>query len=173
LAALSTLKKLTNLIPPGQTEKAYYCHQMETIKFKYSTYQTWFAVILLSSLICFCLYSLKTNNRGSVLDPMLLFIAILAGLLIYTCYKFLLPLLQGKTILELDQEKLQYVAKNRVIHWKDIARMDYNIGSQTGNWAIRFVMKDGSPDQKVSTLYIAGKDKAIYDTIADYFEKYG
>jgi hypothetical protein len=145
---------------------------METIKFKYSAYQTWIAVILLSCLICFCLYSEKTNSKDA-LNPMLLFIAVLAGLLVYTCYKFLLPLLQGKTILELDKDKLQYAAKNRVIRWKDIARMDYNIGSQTGNWAIRFIMKDGSPDQKVSTLYIAGKDKAIYDTIADYFEKYG
>jgi len=147
---------------------------METIKYKYSAYQTWFAVIFLSCLVGFCLYSEKTNNRGnSAWNPMVFFIIFLAGMLVYTCFKFFLPLLQGKKILALDKEKLQYAVKNRTIYWKDVSRLDYNIGAQTGNWSIRFIMKDGSPDQKVSTLYIAGKDKAIYDTIADYFEKYG
>src|ERR1700733_8475492 len=146
---------------------------METIKYKYSAYQTWFAVIFLLFLIGFCLYSEKTNNPGnSVWNPMAFFILFVAGLLVYTCYKFFLPLLRGETILELDKDKLQYVAKNRIIYWKAIERIDYVVGTQTGNWSIRFIMKDGSPDQKVSTLYIAGKDKTIYETIMAYFEKY-
>ena len=108
---------------------------METIKYKYSAYQTWFAVILLSCLVGFCLYSEKTNNRGnSALNPMIFFILFVAGLLVYTCYKFLLPLLRGETILELDKDKLQYAAKNRIIYWKDVGRIDYVVGAQTGNW---------------------------------------
>jgi hypothetical protein len=146
---------------------------METIKYKYSSSQTWFSVILLSSLTGFCLYSVITNNLiKKPWDPIVFFILSLVGLLIYTCVKFLVPLLQGKTILELDKEKLQYAAKNRIIYWKDVERMDYVVGAQTGNWSVRFYMKDGSPVQKVSTLYIAGKDKAIYDTMMAYFEKY-
>jgi len=146
---------------------------METIKYKYSPYQTWFSVILLSSLTGFCLYSVKTNNLvKNPWDPIVFFIVLLVGLLIYTCVRFLVPLLQGKTILELDKEKLHYAAKNRIIYWKAVERIDYVVGAQTGNWSIRFIMKDGTPDQKVSTLYIAGKDKAIYETIMAYFEKY-
>jgi len=129
--------------------------------------------MLLSGLILLCLYAIITDTPGDniweLMGPAILF---LAAILAYVCRKFLLPLTQGKTILELDKNKLQYAVKNDSIYWKDIDSINYVIGVKTGSWSIRFVMKDGSRDRKISTKYIAGDDKTIYNTIVDYFEKY-
>ena len=146
---------------------------MEIIKYKYSVYQTWFAVILLSTLILSCLYAIKTDSPGDniwqLMAPGALFLAVI---LAYVCYKFLLPLIRRETILELDKDKLQYAVKHTVVLWKDIDSINYVIGVKTGSWSIRFVMKDGSRDKKISTKYVAGDNKTIYNTIVDYYEKY-
>jgi len=146
---------------------------MEVVKYKYSVYQTWFAVIILSGLIFFCLYTIKNDSPGDniweIIGP---FALLLAAMLAYICGKFLLPLIRGETILELDQDKLRYAVKNDSIYWKEVDSINYVIGAKTGSWSIRFVMKDGSRNRKISTKYIAGDDKTIYNTIVDYFEKY-
>ena len=145
---------------------------MESVKYPYSKYQSWFAVIALSAMIFGCLYMIIARRPdGDIWQVMVPMILILGALLTYICRKFFFPLIWGETALELDKEKLQYFVNNRIIYWKDVETMDF-WSLKYGGMSIRFVMHGTNKDVKINTKYIAGKDQSIYDTIVEYFEKY-
>jgi hypothetical protein len=90
---------------------------------------------------------------------------------IYFFKKFFSPFLKGETALELDDKKLQYFISNKIVYWKDVEYMDYD-SLKNGGISIRFSIKESSKDITISTRYVKGNDKDIYDTISEYFEKY-
>jgi len=104
---------------------------------------------------------------------------IIALRLFYLCVMYYMPCLQNKTALELDSEKLQcfiegkllFKRSQRIIYWKDIEKIDFNSIPRGNALMIIFKIKD-SKSAGVYTKYIAGNDRAIYDTITAYFEKY-
>jgi hypothetical protein len=92
--------------------------------------------------------------------------------LVYICYKYLRPLVRGEKVLELDGYKLYYAIADLTVYWKDVASISYTTGSRSTSWSIRFYMKDGSKTRTITTLYVAGSDASIYNTVIRYFEKY-
>ena|ERR1700722_10095996 len=146
---------------------------METTQYKYSTKQVVYVLLLFLGMIGFGFYEIETDPHTDYLWKIMIPFIILFGVfLVYICYKYLLPLLRGETILELDNDKLQFRVTNLTVYWKDVASIDYSTGSRSSSWTIRFYMKDGSKTGTMSTLYIAGADMAIYNTVITYFEKY-
>src|SRR6185312_2885635 len=115
---------------------------MEVTKYPYSKYQTWFVVIFISCfiivLLCTLVYSNTKVFAAATLAAPLLMLSIS---LVYICRKFFFPLLRRATILELDKEKLQYFASNKIIYWKNIKLIDRTGGGgRSGGWSINFVM---------------------------------
>jgi hypothetical protein len=100
----------------------------------------------------------------------------LSGALIYICNKIFLPMLHGETILEIDEEKLQYLLKDLTLYWKDIEDLDYedysfNRGGMT-MFKVRFTMKESGSVIRISPWLIEGDSKAIFDSILTAFLKY-
>ena len=75
----------------------------------------------------------------------------------------------------MDEEKLQFFIKGKLLfqiprevaYWKDIAEIEFTAPLK-GSAIISFNMKDGSVFG-FRTNYIAGNDRAIYNTIMEYF----
>jgi len=146
---------------------------METTKYKYSAKQTVYAILLFLGMIIFGCYEIKTDAPADDLWKIMIpFIVLFGAFLIYVCYKYLLPVLRGDTVLELDNYQLQYRVTNLTICWKDVANISYSTGSRSSSWSINFFMKDGGKAKAIPTLYIAGDNSAIYNTVITYFEKY-
>jgi hypothetical protein len=146
---------------------------MDVTKYKYSAKQTVYAILLFLGVIIFGCYEIKSDAPADDLWKIMIpFIVLFGAFLIYVCYKYLLPVLRGETVLELDNFQLQYRVTNLTIHWKDVASISYSTGSRSSSWSISFFMKDGSKAKTIPTLYIAGDNNAIYDTVITYFEKY-
>jgi hypothetical protein len=146
---------------------------MEITKYKYSAKQTVYALLLFLGMIIFGCYEIKSNSPADALWKIMIpFIGLFGVFLIYVCYKYLLPVLRGETVLELDNYQLQYRVTNLTICWNDVERISYSTGSRSSSWSINFFMKDGSKAKTIPTLYIAGDNNAIYNTVVTYFEKY-
>ena len=73
--------------------------------------------------------------------------------------------------MQLDKEKLEYLNANKVIYWKDINSIN-SLEDSWGRLRITFLMKEGVKKIKISTKYIIGHDKDIYNTITAFFQKY-
>ena len=146
---------------------------MESTKYLHSLNQTLFIAILALGMTSFAVFMLmsfaKDYHVWLILGP---FFLLLAGFDVYYYRKHLSPLLKGQAAVELDKEKLQSFIANKTIYWKNVNNIEYET-SVRGDWAIVFVMIDGSDDIRISTQYVAGNDQNIYDTIIEYFEKYG
>ena len=143
---------------------------MDETEYKYSIVQNIFSVILALGMNIFTLFM---TIRFPALPASLILSALFlctAVMTFYLCKKFFFPLLRGETALELDKEKLQFYITNRIIYWKDVKSIDYNTLNH-GGWAIVFIMKDRSENIDISTKYIAGNDKDIYNSIVKHFEK--
>jgi len=146
---------------------------MDVTKYKYSAKQTVYAILLFLGLMSFGYYEIKTDAPADALWKIMIpFLLLFGAFLVFICYKYLLPLIRGETVLELDNYCLQYKVSNLTIYWKDLASISYSTGSRSSSWSINFFMKDGSKTKAITTLYIAGDDKAIYNTVVKYFEKY-
>lgn len=145
---------------------------MEPIKYPYSTILTCFHAIWLFAFFIFSIFlSIDLSDPGNkVFIPDIFITLILGALIVYFFIKIILPLIQGKSALELDKEKLQYFIFNKTIYWKDVENIIY-ADRTNGSWLISFIMKDGSNDIKIQTRYIAGKNKEIYNSILQCFEK--
>jgi hypothetical protein len=146
---------------------------MDVTKYKYSAKQTVYAILLFLGVIIFGCYEIKADAPADDLWKIMIpFIVLFGAFLIYVCYKYLLPVLRGETVLELDNYQLQYRVTNLTICWKDVASISYSTGSRSSSWSISFFMKDGGKAKIMPTLYIAGDNSAIYNTVIMYFEKY-
>jgi hypothetical protein len=144
---------------------------MDIKKYLYSKYQTWFVFIFLLAMMVASLFMVANDNADH--DEWLVFgffFLVMGGMLAYLLRKYFLPMQRGEIALELDKEKLQYFIGNKTVYWKDVLYMDF-AESKNGGGFIRFALEHGV-DIKISTRYIAGKDKEIYNTITGYFEKY-
>jgi hypothetical protein len=146
---------------------------MESVKFKYGPGQAWWSVLLpFVVIVVFTIYLFSKQPKGTDNWWEIALVALpCSGMTFFFGWKFFMPYRRGDTILELDDEKLQYFFKNKTVYWREILLI--NCGATRNGLEIRLEMKAGNYyDFNIFTQYIAGKDKAIYDTIMEYFEKY-
>jgi hypothetical protein len=148
---------------------------MEHIKFQYSTFRVWLLFLLNLVMIGFAAYA-TIFSRGDERMASISGLVIFALVLVYVGNNFLLPLANGKTILEIDSEMLHYALKDLTLYWKDIDDLDYEdfdfSGPDSNTFRIRFTMKDDSPVIRIATWFIAGDNKAIFNAILTTFLKY-
>jgi hypothetical protein len=148
---------------------------MEPIQYKYSTFRTSFVTLFIFAFLVFVTWGAIT---GTADDRMVTIVGVLllACLLFYVCNQLFFPMLRGETILEIDAEKLNYAFKDLTLYWKDIDDLDYedfDIGKYNSHsFRIRFTMKESGAEKRISTWFIAGDNRAIFDSILNTFLKY-
>jgi hypothetical protein len=148
---------------------------MEPITYKYSAFRTVFITVFIFVFDIFVAYGAITTTGGDRMVT-LVGVLILFGALIYVLNKIFLPTLRGEMILKIDEEKMQYTFKDLTLYWKDIEDLDYEDYSfGRAGWTsfkVRFTIKDGGREKRISTWFIAGDNAAIFDSILTTFLKY-
>ena len=144
---------------------------MEPKKYSYSKSQNYTNIVLVLGLNTVFLYLIISSSSLLLSIAFGVLFLCMVALTVYFCRKFFFPLLRNETALELDNEKLQFYIDNKTIYWKDVESINYK-ELKNGDWVVTFAFKNGSANINVFQKYIAGDDKAIYNTITEYFEKY-
>ena len=144
---------------------------MEPKKYPYSKSQNYTSIVLVLGLNTVFLYLIISSSNLFLSIVFGVLLLCMVALTVYICRKFFFPLLRHDTALELDNEKLQFYVDNKTIYWKDVKSINHKV-QKNADWVVTFAFKNGSKDIDVFQKYIAGDDKAIYDTITEYFEKY-
>lgn len=142
------------------------------IKYPYSKGQIYFAAIFITAMFLFFIYFFIIDVSDPGIWVIGLFILAEGVLGRYFFKKYFSPFLKNETALELDEEKLQYFIKNKVLYWKNVDYINSRYGGRGGGLEISFAIKQGSRNVTISTRYIAGNDEGICNTISEYFEKY-
>jgi len=107
------------------------------------------------------------KDPTNLLIPVLVMILPLIAVLIWVCKKYFIPALSEKIALELNKDTLQYFISNKTIYWNDVESIDKNTGGRNG-WIIIFSMLDRSRNIKIPTMFIAGNDENIFNTVCEY-----
>jgi hypothetical protein len=150
---------------------------MDIKKYKYSAGQMFFDISLLLFATLVCYMAPITHNAGYKFWPIFGFLLlIILARFIYLTITYFIPCLKNKTALELDNDKLQFFIKGKLLfqiprdvaYWKDMEDIEFT-SPLRGSAFISFKMKDGSAFG-FRTLYIAGNDSDIYNTIMQYFK---
>ncbi|HTE01475.1 MAG TPA: hypothetical protein VK668_19445 [Mucilaginibacter sp.] len=91
---------------------------------------------------------------------------IFALYIIYDCFKFLLPMLRGKAVIELDNEKIDFRHKNKLIYWNDVEKITY--GELLD--AVVFKLNNGKK-VRIYLNCVKGDNAEIYQTILSYYKQ--
>jgi hypothetical protein len=87
--------------------------------------------------------------------------------------KRLIPAIQGKTALELNETCIIDYIRNITIDWKDVKEINLIRGRSSS--LIRVDLKwvsDYGSEITIPLRFVKGKDNDIYSTVLDYFEQY-
>ena len=87
--------------------------------------------------------------------------------------KRLIPAIQGKTALELNDTCIVDYIRNITVDWKDIKEINLIRGRSSSliRVSLRWVSDYGS-EIDIPLRFVKGKDNEIYSTVLDYFEQY-
>lgn len=91
-------------------------------------------------------------------------LAFVLAMLIHSLVKYIIPMLLGKTFLELDDNKIFIRPKNKVIYWANVEQITF------ADIPSRVILK--LYDKKKVRIYvkrIKGDDDFIYKTILEYY----
>jgi hypothetical protein len=138
---------------------------MQTQSFPYNPVVGWLAAAFWGGAIIFLLFigtSVPEFENWLYLLPLVVF----SGLfLVYFYFKYLIPVLNGKIALELDEEKVKFLLSKRIIYWKDVADVRLENNTRT----IYFIMLDGSKDIAISLPWIKGYNIDIFNSVVACF----
>jgi hypothetical protein len=140
---------------------------MPTQNFPYNPVVGWLCAVAWGGAIIFVLFiatSVPEFENWIYLLPLVVFSGIF---LVYFYYKYLIPVLNEKTALELDGEKLKFLIIKRTIYWKDVA--DIRLESYRNLSTINFVMLNGSKDIAISLKWIKGNNTDIFNAVVAYY----
>ena len=91
---------------------------------------------------------------------------------VYIIFKQLIPALQGKIALEMDEAGITSYVKNIVIKWEDIKTIELKSGKTSSSLYITFKWEtDRENHLRIALGFIAGDESKIYDTAIAYFEE--
>jgi len=148
---------------------------MEPIQYNYSKFRASFVTLFIFLFLIFITWGAIISTGDDRL-MMIVGVLLLACLLFYVCNMLLLPMIQGETILEVDSEKFKYTLKDLTLYWKDIDDLDYEdidfSRNDSHTFRIRFTMKESGSEKRISTWFIAGDNKEIFNSILNTFLKY-
>ena len=93
-------------------------------------------------------------------------------LLVYIIFKQLVPALQGKIALEINQDGIISYVRNFDISWEDVQRIELKTGKSSSSLYITFKYEtDHGRNLRISLGFVDGNESQIYDTVITYFEK--
>lgn len=136
-------------------------------KYLYGKFSSTLSCAGLAIAVGYCIYVIVTDDFN--LTWVLLHGFAAAFFLIMLCYiafKFLVPALQLKTVLQFDEIGVTYYQKNVIVHWEDIKDMYFVEGRWTATLYLTLINDEQC---KISLRYVEGDDRKIFETAEAYF----
>lgn len=147
---------------------------MQTIKYTYSKTSSILFTILFGGLIIFSVpHLIKFIYDGNTLNwsLLLIFDLFILLMLLYIIVKNLIPALQNKIAIELNQTSIISYAKNINIEWKNIEKIQLRTGRSSSALYITFKYEtDHGSHIRIPLGFVQGNDDEIYNTVLDYLK---
>jgi hypothetical protein len=140
---------------------------MELTTYGYSKFVGWSGAILFSGLLLFFVYmgfSAHSIVAWSCLSIPILLVSAISIAFFRGCF---IPMLNGAVTLELDEEKLQCYLNGVTIYWKDVVE----ISERPLYYQISFEMVNDTDDLSITTQWMSGSNKVIYNKMQEYFAR--
>jgi len=138
---------------------------MKQQQFFYSKWDALYPFIYFAFMFLVQLLNKRFWVASRFSDPWIIAsLAFVLVMLTHSFVKYFIPMLLGKTFLELDDEKLFIRPKNKVIYWADVEQITF------ADISSRAILK--LYDKKKIRIYlkrIKGEDDFIYKTILEYY----
>ena len=140
---------------------------MEQQRFFYSRWYTLYPFVYSA----FFWGILSLNKRFWIINPFsdpwtIVPVVLASGILIYTLVKYTIPMLCGKTFLELDSEKIYVRPKDKLVYWTDIEKIT------TGDLPEKIILKLYNKKKiRIYVRNVRGNDDSIYKTILAYHQE--
>ena len=147
---------------------------MAPIKYPYSLNYSLatFVVMLVLMLLLFQNVAASNSNAAWIIYGVfvLVFVAVSALLIV----KRLLPAIQGKTALELNETCIIDYLRNITVDWKDVKSTELVRGRSSSliQLNLKWVSDYGS-EIAIPLRFVKGKDEAIYNQMQAYLEQFG
>lgn len=147
---------------------------MQTINYIYSKTSSILFTALLGGLIIFSLpYLINFIYNGDSLNwsLLLIFDLFIFLMLLYIIIKTLIPAVQNKVALELNQTSIISYAKNINIEWKSIEKIQLRSGRSSSSLYITFKYEtDHGSHIRIPLGFVQGNDEKIYNTMIVYLK---
>ena len=140
---------------------------MKQKQFFYSKWYAWCPFIYFAFLAW--LQSLNkhfwTTKRFS--EPFIIIcFAVVLCTLIYTVVRYTIPMLRGKTFLELDSEKIFMRPKNKLVYWTDVEKITFS------DFPESIILKLYNQKKvRINVRHVKGDNGFIYNTIFSYHKE--
>ena len=147
---------------------------MASIKYPYSlsySLATFFVMLVLMLLLFQNVAASQSNAAWIIYGVFVLVFVAISALLIV---KRLLPAMQGKTALELNETCIIDYLRNITVDWKDVKTIEFIRGRSSSliQLNLKWVSDYGS-EIAIPLRFVKGKDEAIYNQVQAYLEQFG
>jgi len=147
----------------------------ETIQYPYSKASGFLGVIVPLAFVGITFNNLRQSYlAGFTLSWILIAFAdlIFLSLLVYILFQRLIPALQNKIALKLDEEGITDHIRNIIISWGDIKDINMESGRNSSKMVIDLKEETEYGKQiTISLRWVEGKDLEICETAVAYFEE--
>ncbi|MDP9080890.1 MAG: hypothetical protein M3O71_26015 [Bacteroidota bacterium] len=146
---------------------------MKSKEFPYSLSYTLATILVMLVLMLMLFTNVKGSNSTwawAIYGVFAVIFILVCGLLVV---KRLIPAMQGKTALELNETCIIDYIRNITISWTDVKEISLVRGRSSS--LIRVSLKwesDYGSEIDIPLRFVKGKDEAIYDEVLEYFAQY-
>jgi hypothetical protein len=137
---------------------------MEKITFTYNRISAWGHAI---GIICIMVILILpiVHRPGINIWPFVILETITLIVLVVFCYRVLVPALNGKIIMELNDDNLNFFLSDKIVYWRNVT----NISLLRGY--LKFEMRGRLDNVLIDMRFIRGSDMEILKTVQNYFEQ--
>ncbi|MCR8558322.1 hypothetical protein KXD93_11735 [Mucilaginibacter sp. BJC16-A38] len=146
---------------------------MKSKEFPYSLSYTLATIVVMLVLMLMLFTNVKGSNSTwawAIYGVFAVIFFLVCGLLVV---KRLIPAMQGKTALELNENCIIDYIRNITINWTDVKEIGLVRGRSSSliRVSLKWVSDYGS-EIDIPLRFVKGKDEAIYDEVLEYFAQY-
>lgn len=145
----------------------------ESTKYPYSINFTLASILMMVVLMLLLFTNVVGSHSTGVWAVYGMFVIVFVLMSALLIVKRLIPAIQGKTALELNETCIIDYIRNITIDWKDVKEINLIRGRSSS--LIRVDLKwvsDYGSEITIPLRFVKGKDNDIYSTVLEYFEQH-
>jgi hypothetical protein len=145
----------------------------ESTKYPYSINFTLASILMMVVLMLLLFINVVGSHSTGVWAVYGVFVIVFVLMSALLIVKRLIPAIQGKTALELNETCIIDYIRNITIDWKDVKEINLIRGRSSS--LIRVDLKwvsDYGSEITIPLRFVKGKDNDIYSTVLEYFEQH-